>query len=281
MLNRPTTIWFTGFWGGFNPHSNYFRSLLPECEVSPVNPDIVFYSVFGGPDDHKQYPNSLKLHWSGEARHYQVNKKDEVFLDVPLFALYIDWFGVKSWGDPNYLIPLADLFAPKIYKKKIPAANFIHNNITDLRRNAFNSLLPHLPIHSYGKGMNNMGRILEGNEKTKIDIQSDYLFTLCFENEYREGYITEKLLHALVANTIPIYYGSKEALSIFNDERIIFCPNGEITEDVISDIQNLCNYQYFRDDLLSCPIFKDGIKEYPLTHRNTILSEYDYYVKSK
>lgn len=278
MLNRPTAIWFTGFWGGFNPHSNYFRSLLPECEVSPVNPDIVFYSVFGGPDDHKQYPNSLKLHWSGEARTYPVNNKDEFFLDVPLFALYIDWFGVNTWGDPNYLIPLADLFAPKIYKKKIQAANFIHNNITNLRSNAFNSLLPHLPIHSYGKGMNNMGRILEGNEKTKIDIQSDYLFTLCFENEYRKGYITEKILHALVANTIPIYYGCHRALHVFNPSRVIYIENGTITEFQIERIQEILRDKEYQEYILNKPLFHEGIQEFPQTHRQSILERYQAYV---
>jgi len=280
MSNRPSTIWFTGFWGDFNPHNNYFRSLLPECKISPDNPDIVFYSVFGGPDDHKQYPKALKLHWSGEAREYNVNWQDELLLRIPLFYLYIDWFNIQSWGNPSYLVPLHKLFTPSpISSSKLLAANFIHNNITDKRRVALEQLKKVLPVHSFGSGMNNMGKVLGGNEEDKINLQSDYLFTLCFENGYRSGYITEKILHALVANTIPIYYGDDAVLNYFNPERIIYVRDGILRLEHVEKITKLLEDEDYRKHVLSLPIMTDiGM---PSSDRSHILEAYEKYGSKK
>jgi hypothetical protein len=48
-----------------------------------------------------------------------------------------------------------------------------------------------------------------GHANDKIGTMSKYKFSLCYENLKNEnGYITEKILDCLVANTIPIYWGA-------------------------------------------------------------------------
>ena len=42
------------------------------------------------------------------------------------------------------------------------------------------------------------------------------------ENTLQKGYITEKLLHALVGGCLPIYYGSKEVYDIFRSDSFIY-----------------------------------------------------------
>ena len=52
---RKIKIFFTDFWGGFNPYDNYFYNLLKqdyEIEITN-NPDYLFFSVFG--NNHLNY----------------------------------------------------------------------------------------------------------------------------------------------------------------------------------------------------------------------------------
>ncbi len=45
-------------------------------------------------------------------------------------------------------------------------------------------------------------------EAGKLSLSSDYLFTIAIENSINYDYITEKLWHALVAGSVPIYLGA-------------------------------------------------------------------------
>lgn len=63
-------------------------------------------------------------------------------------------------------------------------------------------------------------------EKGLIPFLKEYLFNICFENfnNSHKGYITEKLMNACLAGTIPIYNGELDELDeqIFNKKRILF-----------------------------------------------------------
>ncbi|KAH7424657.1 hypothetical protein KP509_11G018200 [Ceratopteris richardii] len=85
-------------------------------------------------------------------------------------------------------------------------------------------LLAHLPHHSYGKCLNNVGgrdMILRkfphcasggGNHQYWAYhlhcAMSHYKFVLAIENTFTESYVTEKLFYALDAGAIPIYFGA-------------------------------------------------------------------------
>jgi hypothetical protein len=45
-------------------------------------------------------------------------------------------------------------------------------------------------------------------EAGKLALSSEYLFTIAIENSLNHDYITEKLWHALVAGSVPIYLGA-------------------------------------------------------------------------
>lgn len=62
-------IYFADFWENFPQTDNYFYHLLRtryEVEIDSVDPDIVFFSIFG--QDHKAYKNhrSKKVFYTGE-----------------------------------------------------------------------------------------------------------------------------------------------------------------------------------------------------------------------
>lgn len=50
----------------------------------------------------------------------------------------------------------------------------------------------------------------------------NYRFALVLENHNHDGYVTEKILNAFLAGSIPIYYGSRKVLDIFNPKAFIF-----------------------------------------------------------
>ena len=55
-----------------------------------------------------------------------------------------------------------------------------------------------------------------------VDIYSRYNFALVFENKDWPGYVTEKIVSAFLAGSIPIYWGNQAALEIFNPRAFIY-----------------------------------------------------------
>jgi len=76
------------------------------------------------------------------------------------------------------------------------------------RREYATELMKYLDIHSYGKFLNN--RSIEGDQwrPTKLEIISDYKFTLAFENAITPDYVSEKFFDPLVAGSVPVYLGA-------------------------------------------------------------------------
>lgn len=77
-------------------------------------------------------------------------------------------------------------------------------------------------VDSLGKFHNNVGFYLphrdskEFNEQNYFKLISQYKFTICFENSKNEGYLTEKLINAFVAGTVPIYWGAPNVHKLIN-----------------------------------------------------------------
>lgn len=70
-----------------------------------------------------------------------------------------------------------------------------------------------------------------GSVKNKIKTLMNYNFTIAFENSDYPGYITEKVIHAFVAGTIPLYWGGGEYLKeTIPAECFINCRNKESGE---------------------------------------------------
>lgn len=53
-------------------------------------------------------------------------------------------------------------------------------------------------------------RVYKGPVSSKADTLSRYTFSICFENQILEGWVTEKIFDCLVAGTIPIYVGAPD-----------------------------------------------------------------------
>ena len=65
-----------------------------------------------------------------------------------------------------------------------------------------------------------------------LNILQQYKFIMCFENSYKDGYITEKIFNCFFARTIPIYKGSEKADSYFSSGSYINVRKIHWIEDV-------------------------------------------------
>jgi hypothetical protein len=111
-------------------------------------------------------------------------------------------------------------------------------------------------VHSGGKCYNNI--ILEGKEKDNKNIYKRYKFVIAFENN--DTYNSEKIIYPILANCIPIYFGSLHYKKYFNKNRIIDVqdfPNFDACIDRILEIDK-------NDDLFNMIINQ------PFLNNNTI-----------
>jgi hypothetical protein len=142
--------------------------------------------------------------------------------------------------------------------------NFIYTNGEShpSRDEFFATLSRYRKVDSAGSHLNNTGftpgAAYRGDwSAEKVAFQRSYKFSIAFENSSTPGYTTEKIVHALAADTIPIYWGNPEIGREFNTRRFINChefPNVDAVVDRISQID--------RDDdlfraILAEPFFPD------------------------
>jgi hypothetical protein len=90
-----------------------------------------------------------------------------------------------------------------------------------------------------------------------MEVFSRYRYALVMENSDSPGYVSEKILHAFLSGTVPIYYGSRFVFEIFNAKAFIFF-DLDMPHQALSQIhfyeQNPLEY----DKMLNEPILAHG-----------------------
>ena len=111
---------FLNFWEDFDPHNNFFIHLLRKYRdnvevVEPDKADTIIYTCFG--QEHLKYNHCKKVFYTGENLRPNYNECDVSLtfdfedydsknVRLPLWMLYIDWFNVGSYNNPNGLVPI-------------------------------------------------------------------------------------------------------------------------------------------------------------------------------
>ncbi len=145
------------------------------------------------------------------------------------------------------------------YNKPIKSICAIISNPGGSIRNQFlEKLEQHVSIDYAGSYKNNVSRINGSyNSPELLDFISQYKFIISMENSCEETYITEKIIHGLLAQTIPVYWGSERIHDYFNADRFLFLENNDVSsmDLVISRIIELMNDDAKYQTALSKPIF--------------------------
>ncbi|XP_047995210.1 alpha-(1,3)-fucosyltransferase C-like [Leguminivora glycinivorella] len=115
-----------------------------------------------------------------------------------------------NWMKLEEMDPVSEELAVQLRNKTKGAAWFVSNCRTRNLREKFAKELQQ-ELKSYDLKLDVYGKCgpfnCEGEEECFQMIKRDYYFYLSFENSFSKDYVTEKLLHGLKYNAIPIVYG--------------------------------------------------------------------------
>lgn len=270
-------ICFSDFWSPFDPNNNFFVNILKESfeniqVVNPEDADIMFFSVFG--IENTLYKNCKKIFFTGENQRPNLNRCDySLTFDfddyggknfrLPLWYLYIDWFNVKTYESPQWLIPESYLYGENEFTKK-PKNKFcsiVFGKMVESRLKAIQKISEYKKVDIFGKA--NQDYVLPDGEKYKLNLISDYKFSLCYENSITPGYHTEKLLHGKIAGNVPIYYGDETVAVDFNSKCFINAVNMS-DEELNETIKQIDSNEKIYKDINSEPLFEKNIDLEPI-----------------
>lgn len=121
--------------------------------------------------------------------------------------------------------------------EKTSFCSFMNSNAgCHKRNNFFNLLNSYKQVDSGGPLFNNIGHVIPRGTKEKIDFLKPRKFNLCFENGSHPGYVTEKIVHAFYARTVPIYWGSSTVEIDFNPDAFLnwhdYCDDRKFLERI-------------------------------------------------
>lgn len=252
-------IGFCDWWDGFDCNHNFIIDALSrnfDVTIDNINPQYLFCSCMGY--EHHRFGNKcIKIFYSGENVSADFNTYD--------YAITSDYL---EFGDRHFRYPQYFMHVPNLNRKPISDAdalnrkfcNFVYSNSLDsnnARKDFFHILSKYKKVDSGGRMLNNIG----GPVKDKQEFIAKYKFTIAFENSIKEGYTTEKLLEPLLANTVPIYYGSPRAIEEFNPKGIIFADRFESLQQLADEVKRIDNDDEAYLGMLNQPIF--AVDNYP------------------
>jgi hypothetical protein len=138
-----------------------------------------------------------------------VRPEDPRHYRLPFYALT---------SDPGKLIKGPDFQAETVLREKTGFCCFVVTNPRSPERNRFFKMLnARKRVDSGGRHFNNIGGKI-GDKQAFVD---RYKFAITFENTMSPGYTTEKITDAMMAQTLPIYWGNPEVGSEFNTRSFI------------------------------------------------------------
>lgn len=278
---EPIRIMFTDFWRPATEEyikryalykllSKHFNLILSD------QPDFLIYSCFG--HDYLKY-NCLRIFYTGENVRPNFNECDYAFsFDYPI-------------TERNYRLPLYRLYPEYldiIKPKKNDIANqndrkfccfLVSRNKSDKRSEFFHLLSEYKNVDSGGKLFNNIGYQIPIGQEVKW--MGNYKFCISFENASYPGYTTEKLVRALAANTIPIYWGNPLVENDLNTRSFINCNDFENFRDVIEYVKQVDNNPSIHQEILDQPYLPDQVERDFCKEENIIQKFYQIFSERK
>ncbi|OON94947.1 MAG: hypothetical protein ATN32_07675 [Candidatus Epulonipiscium fishelsonii] len=143
-----------------------------------------------------------------------------------------------------------------ILNTKTKFCNFIYSNgwgANPWRKEMFDLINIYKKVDSGGRYLNNIGEPV----KDKYEFQLSYKFSIACENISMPGYVTEKIVQAFAAKTIPIYWGDPHIIREFNPKAFINCNEYTSFDEVMEKIIEIDNNDDLFLEMLQQPIHTD------------------------
>lgn len=275
---------FVDFWPNLDKRDNYFYHLLSQefnVIIDEKEPDILFHSVdYAGRQDHRKYDNgkTLKVWFTGENQRPNFNEchlalsfdysEDPRNYRLPLWSLYINWFDVpyNEDRDQAYLCQPETLLQTHLPKNATwrKFCSFIASQPKGKRMEFISKLLSRGidEVACGGRLFNNTPLVPgRGDQIEKIYFLRNFQFNVAMENTSYPGYCTEKILHPMMVQSLPVYWGDPLVGRDFNEESFINCHNYSCDEEIIDEMFRLEADEDAYLHKLSKPWFKNN--EFP------------------
>lgn len=255
-------IAFIDFWPKFDPEEWQLVSLIREiCDVEITDvkhADYVFYSVFS--QNHWFVKDEcIKIFVTGEMITPDFNACD--------YAIGTDWM---EYGDRYIRLPLYYLFEgfSEIAEKKhlcdpneelkkkdgFCSITVSNANRAPIFAELFEELSKYKKVDSGGKWRNNVG----GRISDKLAFDSSHKFTIACENCSHPGYTTEKIVQAMNAKCIPIYWGDPEVCKVFNPMSFVDVNKYSSIKEVVDEVIRIDSNAELYKEMLLTPAYADS-----------------------
>jgi hypothetical protein len=236
---RKIRVNFSDFWPGFRCDDNFFWNFLKQrfdVELH-AQPDFLIYS---NRENHvHRVHNCVKIYFAVESFAPDWRECDYAFtcryldddprhLRLPLYALFakpeeLIRTGREDWG-------------PVLAQKKEFCAFVVGKTDPPSRIAFFEKLCRYKKVHSAGGVMNNIGWRVPCLPGAKVEFLRKYKFNIAYENSAIPGYTTEKIVEAMQAHCLPIYWGSPRVNEEFNTGSFLNRPDFPSEEALIEEI---------------------------------------------
>ena len=174
----------------------------------------------------------------------------------------IDFFRKRL--TPDFFQPCSD--AENELKQKTKFCNFIYTNANahPRRDELFFKLSQYKRVDALGTHLRNV----ELSEKYVDEkLKRNYKFTIACENATYRGYTSEKLLTAMQAYTVPVYWGDPSVAESFNPKRFINA-NDMTLDQVLETVRKIDNDDNLWCEMVSQPVMtKQQEQKYKSEHK--------------
>ena len=178
----------------------YIHECFSLCET-PAYPEQIVVRYNMGPEIERRPCNNATIQVADIKTNYHVSST-------------IPWLYLCA---PDIKQPLMDALRLDVPSNRHGIAMFVSDckaNFSQWRYKYLKELMKYIKIDSYGKCLHNTKmkstRKNIKRDDIKLGILKRYKFLIAFENTHVSEYISEKIWHAYMSQTIPIYYGAPE-----------------------------------------------------------------------
>ena len=260
---------------------NHVLSMRYNVELDNEKPDFLIFGDknFGNDNLNFDRDKVTKIFYTGENQRPEEYECDyAITFDhnyqpwhyrLPLFVVYL-WalkHVHKSKYDKNSILK------PEIKKKTGFCSFVVRNDKPQQRKDFYNLLSTYKMIDSGGPLFKNVEDNLE-TEVDKINFLSTRKFNLCFESYTHPGYVTEKILHAFLAGTVPIYWGSPTVEADFNPKALINAHNFKDFDELVKYVERVDKHDDYYRWIVEQPKFTEGVLP-PYMLYNNFLNWFD------
>jgi len=273
---------FAYFWPGFAP--DHFRAFFPYVYekydlVVSSDPEVVFYSVFS--PQFRPYADAREIHavarapagkylrvfitgenFEPDMAHCEFAMTFSSLVDSPNHLRLPLWvYEGRGWGyRPDGLVKRDDTDWEKIADGKTGFCNFVYLHEVPYRDAIFRLFNGYKRVDAAGRCQNNMNGwtvpYAPDRVTGKIEFFRRYKFTLAVENTIWPGYMTEKLVDPMFANSVPIYVGDPQASRSFDPGGYVDFTRFSSMREMLEFVREADNNRDLYLKLLSAPFYR-------------------------